>query len=551
MSFADDIASVTITRANVTPSRAGFGTPLVVAYHSLNADRVRTYSSLAGMAADGFRSHDPAYRAAAAIFAQTPRPRRVKVGRRALAPTQTIRLTPVAPSAGEVYSLEVAGLAVSFTADGTPTVAEVCAGLHAAVGALAVANAIVATGASSASSQTITGASLDGTVGWRTMATARHITLTLSADAHWDATTAVLAGRDVDGNAITENLAIPNNGGVTLTSTKRFRTVTSLTIPAQSGTNGTFTVGVGAPLTSTDNSTHVTLTAHAAGDHSSLKLVSKSIASTGVYNLSLLDVTADPGIATDLAAIHAADPDYYALLLPEGASSAVAVAAAGYVETLRRILVLQTSDALAWSASSVSDVAFNLKAAGYTRTSTWAYPHLGLATGQLAAALLGRCLPLDPGSITFAHKELAGVTVDSPTETQRAALEGKNANHYTEIGDGGNTFPGKSAEGEWIDVIRDLDRSFDRLQTSVLSVLRSSNKVPFTDDGIDVVGNALRGALRADVTDGIYASFTVTTPAASAVSSADKAARSLTGVTFTATLAGAIHVTNITGTVSV
>jgi hypothetical protein len=550
MSFADDIASVTITRANVTPSRAGFGTPMILAYHTLNADRVRSYSSLSAMSADGFRSHDPAYRAAAAAFSQTPRPRRVKVGRRALAPTQVIRLTPVAPSAGEVYSLKVDGLAVSFTADGTPTVAEVCTGLHAAIGALAVANAIVATGASSASSQTITGASLDGTVGWRTMATARHITLTLSADAHWDATTATLNGRDVDGNAISESLSIPNNGGVTLTSTKRFRTVTSLVIPAQSGTNGTFTVGVAAPLTSADNTTHVTLTS-TAGDFTSIELVSKSVASTGVFNLSILDVSTDPGIATDLAAIHAADPDYYAILIPEGASSAVAAAAAGWVETVRRILVLQTADALAWDNSSVADIAFVLKATGYTRTSVWAYPHLGLATGQLAAALLGRCLPLDPGSITFAHKELAGVTVVSLTETQQAALEGKNANHYTEIGDGGNTFPGKVAEGEWIDVIRDIDRSFDRMQSAVLSVLRSSNKVPFTDDGIDTVGNALRGALRADATDGIYSTFAVTTPAASAVSSADKAARSLTGVTFTATLAGAIHLTTITGTVSV
>jgi hypothetical protein len=550
MSFADDIASVTITRANVTPTRAGFGTPMVVAYHTLNSDRVRTYSSLAAMSADGFRSHDAAYRAAAAVFAQTPRPRRIKIGRRALAPTQVIRLTPVAPSAGEVYSLRIDGLAVTFTADGTPTVAEVCTGLHAAIGALAVANAIVATGASSGSSQTITGAALDGTVGWRTMATARHITLTLSADAHWDATTATLNGRDVDGNAISESLSIPNNGGVTLTSTKRFRTVTSLVIPAQSGTNGTFTVGVAAPLTSADNTTHVTLTS-TAGDFTSIELVSKSVASTGVFNLSILDVSTDPGIATDLAAIHAADPDYYAILIPEGASSAVAAAAAGWVETVRRILVLQTADALAWDSSSVADIAFVLKAAGYTRTSVWGYPHLGLATGQLAAALLGRCLPLDPGSITFAHKELAGVTVVSLTETQQAAIEGKNGNHYTEIGDGGNTFPGKVAEGEWIDVIRDIDRSFDRMQTAVLSVLRSSNKIPFTDDGIDTVGNALRGALRADVTDGIYSTFAVTTPAASAVSSADKAARSLTGVTFTATLAGAIHLTTITGTVSV
>ena len=550
MSFAADLANVTITRANVTPSRAGFGTPMIVVYHTLNADRVRAYSSLAAMSADGFRSHDPAYRAAAACFAQTPRPRRVKVGRRASAPTQVLRLTPTTPSAGEVYALRLDGLDVSVTADGTPTVAEVCTALQAAIAGLADVDAIVVTGASSASSQTVTGAALDGVVGWRTMAVARHITLTLSNDSHWDATTAVLSGRDVDGNAITENLSIPNNGNTTLTTTKRFRSVTSLTIPAQSGTNGTFTLGVATPAVATDNTTHVTVTS-TAGDCTTFELVSTSLASVGAFNISLLDVSTDPGIAADLAAIHAADADYYALLLPEQLSASVAALAAAYVETLRRILVLQTSDALVWSASSVSDIAFNLKASGYTRSSVWAYPHLGLATGQLAAAVVGRCLPLDAGSVTFAHKELAGVTVVSPTDTQRGVIEGKNANHYAEIGDGGNTFPGKACEGEFIDVVRDIDRSYERLQTAVLSVLRSTNKVPFTDDGIDAVGNALRGALRADVTDGIYASFSVSTPAASAVSSADKAARSLTGVTFSATLAGAIHTTTITGTVSV
>lgn len=550
MTFLNDLASVSITRANVTPSRAGFGTPMIAVYHTLNADRVRTYSSLAAMSADGFRSHDAAYRAAAACFAQTPRPRRIKVGRRASAPTQVIRLTPTTPSAGEVYALRVNGLDVSVTADGTPTVAEVCTALQAAIAGLADVDAIVATGASSASPQTVTGAALDGVVGWRTMATARHITLTLSADPNWDSTTAVLAGRDVDGNAITENLAIPNNGSATLKTTKRFRSVTSLTIPAQSGSGGTYTLGVAAPTVATDNTTHVTCTS-TAGDCTTFELVSTSLASTGVFNLSLLDVSTDPGIAADLAAIHAADADYYALLLPEQLSAATAAAAAAHVETLRRILVLQTSDALVWSASSVNDIAFNLKASGFVRSSAWAYPHLGLATGQLAAAVVGRCLPLDAGSVTLAHKELAGVTVVSPTETQRSAIEGKNANHYSEVGDGGNTFPGKSCEGEFIDVVRDIDRSYERLQTAVLSVLRSNDKIPFTDDGIDAVGNAIRGALRADVTDGIYASFSVSTPAASAVSSADKAARSLTGVTFSATLAGAVHTTNITGTVSV
>jgi hypothetical protein len=417
------------------------------------------------------------------MFSQTPRPRTVKVGRRASAPTQIVRLTPVSPSASEVYTLKVDGLEVTFTADSSPTVAEVCAGLQAALAALADVDAILSGGASSASSQTLSGASLNGATGYRTMAT----------------------------------------------------------------------VGVSAPVTATDDTTHVTCTSPVAGEMHSFELVSTSLASTGVFNVSLEDRTTDPGIAADLAAMLAADANWYAVVIADSAGKAEATAAAAYLETVRRIALYQTADALAHSSSSVDDVAYNLKATGYTRSSVWFYPHLGLSTGQLAAAVLGRCLPLNPGKVTFAHKELSGVTVASPTETQSANLEAKNANHYTEIGDGGDTFPGKSCEGEYIDVIRDLDKSYSRMQTAALSVVRSSDKVPFDDNGIDTMGGAIRGALKADETDGIYAkgSTSVTTPAASAVSSGDKAVRNLTGVTFFARVAGAIHITEVTGTVSV
>lgn len=551
MSFLDDLVRVTVTRANVTPSRGGFGIPCVVAYHALNSDRVRSYSSLAGLAADGFRSHDPAYKAVAAMLAQTPRPRRVKVGRRASAPTQVVRLTPVAPSASEVYALEVDGLAVTYTADGTPSVAEVCAGLQAALAALADPDAILTAGVSSTSAQTLTGASLDGAVGYRTMAVARHVTFTFSSHADWDAGAITLSGKDVDGNAISESIAVTNGGGNTVTSTKRYRSVTSVVIPIQSGSGGTLTVGVSAPVTASDDTTHVTCTSPVVGEHHTFKLVSKSLASTGVFNLSVDDRTADPGVAADLAAIYAADADWYAAVLADSTGKAEATAAAAWCETVRRIAAFQTADAAVWNSASVDDVAYNLKATGYTRSSVWSYPHVGLPTGYLAAALLGRCLPLNPGKVTFAHKELAGVTVVDFTETQRDAIEAKNANHYTDCGDGGDTFPGRSCEGEWVDVIRDLDKSYSRMQTAVLSAVRGADKIAFDDNGIDRVGNALRGALKADIADGIYASATVTTPAAADVSDADKAARTLTGITYTAKLANAIHATETTGTVSV
>jgi hypothetical protein len=121
----------------------------------------------------------------------------------------------------------------------------------------AAPTAIVATGgASAATAQTISGASLNGAVGQGLIVPAKNITLVLSSSTDWDATTAVVTGENEDGEIITESLAIPNNGNVTVTGTIPFAKVTSILIPAQTGTGGTFTVGTGVILGSIDSIVH-------------------------------------------------------------------------------------------------------------------------------------------------------------------------------------------------------------------------------------------------------------------------------------------------------
>lgn len=110
--------------------------------------------------------------------------------------------------------------------------------------AAADVDAIIATGGSTAGVQTISGASLDGVVGDDVMYPARKLTLVLSNHADWDATTAVWTGKDAYGASVTENVSIPNGGNATVTTTGVFSQVTSLYIPAQTGTGGTFTAGV-------------------------------------------------------------------------------------------------------------------------------------------------------------------------------------------------------------------------------------------------------------------------------------------------------------------
>jgi hypothetical protein len=107
-------------------------------------------------------------------------------------------------------------------------------------------DAIITAITSSTSVQSFSGTALNGVVGGTTMQPPRNVTLVLSNSADWDATNATLIGVNHLGQSVTETIAIPNGGNTTVTSTNRFMSVTSLSIPAQSGTGGTATVGISA-----------------------------------------------------------------------------------------------------------------------------------------------------------------------------------------------------------------------------------------------------------------------------------------------------------------
>lgn len=117
--------------------------------------------------------------------------------------------------------------------------------------AAADVDAIIATIGSTAGVQTLSGASLDGVVGTGTMQPARQITLVLSNHTDWDATNATLTGVNHLGQTVSETLAIPDGGNATVTSTGFYRSITSLAIPAQTGTGGTATLGISALTTLT------------------------------------------------------------------------------------------------------------------------------------------------------------------------------------------------------------------------------------------------------------------------------------------------------------
>lgn len=543
MSLAD-LVNVQIASNTLTPTRQGFGTPLVAAVKVpwTTGARVRSYATLAAMVAAGFLVTDPAYKMAAAAFAQNPAPQRVKVGRRASAFTQVVNIVPASPAASEVFTAKVDGLEVTYTSDGTPTLAEVCTGLAAAINALEVEDAIIATGATTGSTQTLLAGSFDGSIGAGSMTPTRRLTLTLSSSGDWLTTTAVVTGLDANGAVITENFAIPGEGGTTVTGSKYFAKVTQVVIPAQDGTGGAFVLGVRARVAADGSSaTHIACTAP-AGELHSYELV------TG--NLGLADATTDPGIAADLTAMAAFDGDFYGVLI-DSSSRAEILAAAAWTETAKKLLAVQTADAACGDPSSTTDVLYLLKAASYARTAPIFYP--AIASAWPAAALLGKDLPTDPGSATMAYKTLAGVTALTIDDTTHGAVLAKNGNTYELVGGVAITYPGKVSVGEWADVVRGLDWLTARIREAVYAVLLNNPKVAFTDSGIDLIRAAIIAQLSAGVRVQLLASDpkpTVTTPTAASVSAEDRAARHLPGVTFAARLAGAINTLDINGSVS-
>jgi hypothetical protein len=266
---------------------------------------------------------------------------------------------------------------------------------------------------------------------------------------------------------------------------------------------------------------------------------------------TLTNSTPEITILTALDAIVLESDDWYALTLTIRTLASQLVAA-GWIEARRKIFFARSNDANLKVGASTTDIAYLLKLAAYDRSVVCA--HFPTTDDFICSGWLGKMLPQDPGSATFKFKTLAGVTADLLTATESTAIKTKNGNTYETIGGVNITAEGVVASGEFIDVIIGIDWLQARIQERVYAKLVQLKKIPFTDAGVAVIENEVRAQLKQGVTVGLLAAdpeFTVTVPKVVDVSPADKALRYLPGITFAATLAGAVHKTQIRGTVSI
>lgn len=540
----DDVVTVQISIQSSALTLPGFGVPLLAAVHSVFAERLRYYSDVSGMLSDGFTTADRVVEMATAIFAQNPKPTRIAVGRRET-PVAMVHSIQVRGTTDGNYTIQIDGQDATFTAAAS-TATQIRDGLVLAVNALAAAfDQVGVTAAPGAAADVLT-------------LTADTAGLPFSTTLTSPAANELVFWQDVDvsgGGAdgayeITIGNVVHTFNAVGNTATQIRDGLIAL---INGGTSG------------------VTAAIGGVADHIDLYRQASAFVVTVSSPGSVMTVagrTLSVGMAEDLAAITEFQADWYLLLVEQRDAQNIR-ANADYIETVRKVYVAQSSDALIvdtpFNSSNVQDIAASLKALSYART---AVVYASNDTNDVAAAWAGLQLPKTPASSTWKFKQLAGVVVDTFTTTQLANLKSKDANGYREVAGRNIMFEGTVAVGEYLDVIRGVDKLFQQIQANIFSTLVKNEKVPFTNGGIALMAAQVTAAIEDSVDDGLIASsrpnpqtgdeetpaYTVTAPNVADISSQDRENRIIPAsnpIAFEATLAGAIHAVNVNGTVSV
>ncbi len=430
----DSIITVNITLATVTPSRAAFGVPLVLGFHTRFVEDFRIYAQPSAMLSDGFTVNDSMYKLANAVFKQEPRPPRVMVGR--------------IPDPLKEHTVEIG-------------------------------------------------------------------------------VTGIVAGQSVDFEVVSPDgtvtvISVPFNTSDTVTATD-----VATALAAIAGLDAS---AVGALVT-------------ADADVQGVVFFYRKLSTTVER---FLDVTLDFSYPFTLDNIRNQTNEFYGVAVDVN-SDANIVAVAAWAQTNKKLagFTAQFVDPADYTAT-----ANPLRTGDNDRVYTQAVKNDPESFD--AAGLMGVMFAKNAGTATWLFKTIKGAIPVAWTESQKTVMTTDNVNWYEEIAAISMTRPnGKAHGGEFLDVILGLDWFIARLQERILAVKVNADKIPFTDPGIAVIGNEVRGQLQAGEDRALFApGCLVTLPPVADVPAADQANRLLDNLELTAVLAGAIHKTIVNGTVT-
>jgi len=243
------------------------------------------------------------------------------------------------------------------------------------------------------------------------------------------------------------------------------------------------------------------------------------------------------------------------------------VAAAIESSSLSRILAVTTKNTDALLTTVNTDIASKVKAAKYSRT----FVQYSSTSNYAALSAFGRAFTVDftgnNTTITLKFKQEPGVTYETLTTTQAAALDAKNCNVYVYYAnDTAILQQGVMGNGDFFDERHGLDWLQNYVQTNLFNLLyTSTTKVPQTDAGntrimanveasmVQAVNNGLiapgvwnGGALgQLAPGDTLTKGYYVYMAAISSQAQADREARKSVPVQVACKLAGAIHYASV------
>ena len=270
-------------------------------------------------------------------------------------------------------------------------------------------------------------------------------------------------------------------------------------------------------------------------------------------------LTTDLTVADALNRINNASGGAFYCVCPVGTENVTNLdSVAEWVESKERICFIQSANNTAKAAFDSTDtdptgasaeLGNILRNSNYTRTAGW---YTMTADDSIIGAIAGRCLPVDPGGIIFGYKSLNGVTNSVLTDTEIINLDDKNYNYFRNFGGLASTFQGKMADGGFIDIIRDTDWIIARVQEAVASRLINTDKIPYTEDGANILVSALMGVIDEAIRNGVLdVEYTVATQDIVDIPFNDRANRKFPNITVTGRYVGAIQSSEFQLTLSV
>lgn len=370
---------------------------------------------------------------------------------------------------------------------------------------------------------------------------------------------------------ISINGAPTNFSAINLTSATNLNGVASLITAALSG-NGTVTwVPSLSAFTFASNTTGITSTVGFAttfGSGTDISSIMGWRSTQGGYTVTGIASETPLSCVTTLAnltnnwygvmfaaTVMPADSDYNAV--------------AGLVQglTVTRVFGVTTQEAAALNANLNSDAASQLQALGYSRT----FVQYSSSSPYACAGIFGDAFTVNfNGSntlYTLKFKQEGGVVAETLTETQAAALNGKNCNVYVNYNNQTAILQqGTMANGAFFDVIHGTDWLQNNVQTVVFNLLYTAGtKIPQTDAGVNQIVVAITSALEQSVINGLVApgvwtgppvgaiitgqtlskGFYIFAPSVASQTQSARAARQAPVLTVCIKLAGAIHFVSV------